>query len=61
MEQLVDSPEVSRNLHDHCSIIQFWKLRNLDRGLAAGSSSFEHARVRPWPAYGLVSLRQRAS
>ena len=49
VEQLVDSPEVGRNLHDHCSIIQFWKLRYPDRGVAVGSTSFN----RPEYAHGL--------
>lgn len=43
VKQVVNSPEVSRNLHDHCSIIQFWKLRHPERGLAAGSSAFNKA------------------
>ena len=39
-KQIMDLPDVGRNLHDHLSVIQFWKLRNPDAGLAFGSPKF---------------------
>lgn len=31
---------VGQNLHDHCSVAIFWKLKHPERGLAMGSASF---------------------
>ncbi|KAL3482516.1 alcohol oxidase [Aspergillus californicus] len=35
--QLVDAPDVGRNLHDHFALPQWWKLRHPEQGLASGS------------------------
>ncbi|KAL3483100.1 alcohol oxidase [Aspergillus germanicus] len=35
--QLVDAPDVGRNLHDHFCVPQWWKLRNPERGLSSGT------------------------
>jgi choline dehydrogenase-like flavoprotein len=43
----VDAPEVGRNLHDHFSFNQWWKLRNPERGLTLGTPLWDS------PAYGL--------
>ncbi|CAG8959043.1 hypothetical protein HYFRA_00012823 [Hymenoscyphus fraxineus] len=38
--QKVNSPDVGQNFHDHCSLVQFWKLRNPALGLANGAPEF---------------------
>lgn len=38
--QLIDSPFVGQNLYDHTSIVQFFKLKNPELGLAVGSAGF---------------------
>ncbi|KAF4625318.1 hypothetical protein G7Y89_g12849 [Cudoniella acicularis] len=45
--QILDLPEVGKNLHDHLGTTQFWKLRNPEKGLSAGSPNFNN------PAYML--------
>lgn len=40
IEQLIDSPEVGQNFHDHCCLAQFYKIKNPEKGLAAGSPLF---------------------
>ena len=42
IEQLVDAPEVGQNLSDHCTITQFFKVRNPEKGLCAPSPGFNH-------------------
>jgi choline dehydrogenase-like flavoprotein len=37
-EQLVDSPEVGKNLWDHVCFDQVWELRNPEIGTAVGST-----------------------
>ena len=37
VHQLVDAPEVGRNLFDHFSLFQFWKLRHPEEGLSLGT------------------------
>ena len=39
--QLIDSPHVGQNLHDHCSIAQFWKLRHPEKGLSLGGPGWD--------------------
>ena len=41
IQEYIDAPDVGQNLHDHCSCIQFWKLREPEKGLAVGSSHFD--------------------
>ena len=41
VSQLIESPEVGRNLHDHCSIAQFWKLRHPEKGLSLGGPGWD--------------------
>ncbi|KAL5357225.1 hypothetical protein BJX96DRAFT_144088 [Aspergillus floccosus] len=41
----VDSPEVGRNLHEHFSFTQWWRLRHPERGLSMGTPLWNH------PAY----------
>lgn len=43
---LIDSPEVGQNLHDHCSIAQFWKLRHPERGLSLGGPGWDKPEYR---------------
>ena len=38
--QTVDAPCVGRNLHDHLSVAQWWKLRHPEAGLSLGSPKF---------------------
>ena len=40
IQQLVDSPEVGRNLWDHLGLTQQWKLRSPELGAAFGSPAF---------------------
>ena len=42
IEQLVDAPDVGRNLTDHGTITQFFRIRNPERGLCAPSPAFNH-------------------
>ena len=42
IKQLVDAPEVGKNLSDHHSITQFFKVRNPEMGLCAPSPAFNH-------------------
>jgi choline dehydrogenase-like flavoprotein len=39
--QLVDVREVGRNFHDHFSFVQWWKLRNPEKGLSLGTPSWD--------------------
>lgn len=39
--QLVEAPDVGRNLHDHICFAQYWKLRDPSAGAAAGSPAFD--------------------
>ena len=41
VQQVVSSPEVGLNFHDHCSLVQFWKLRSPSSGLSLGSPTFD--------------------
>ena len=45
IQQVVEAP-VGQNLHDHMSVALWWKLRNPEEGVAAGSPKFSS------PAYG---------
>ena len=45
IEQIVESPDVGRNLFDHLVLIQAYKLRNPEHGLAAGHGAWNN------PAY----------
>ncbi|KAE8339533.1 hypothetical protein BDV24DRAFT_176032 [Aspergillus arachidicola] len=45
--QLVDAPEVGRNLHDHFSFVRWWKLRHPEQGLSIGTPLWSD------PAYAL--------
>ncbi|KAF4624911.1 hypothetical protein G7Y89_g13261 [Cudoniella acicularis] len=38
--QHVNSPSVGQHLHDHCSLVQFWKLKNPELGIAMGAPDF---------------------
>ncbi|KAI9933160.1 hypothetical protein MW887_007631 [Aspergillus wentii] len=44
---VLDSPQVGRNLHDHFSFNQWWKLRHPEAGLSIGTPLWNS------PAYGL--------
>ena len=37
VSQIYDAPQVGQNLFDHFAHIQFWKIRNPEKGLAMGS------------------------
>ena len=37
IRQLFDSPEVGLNFHDHFAVVQWWKLRQPEKGLAIGT------------------------
>lgn len=39
--QIVDSPEVGRNYHDHLAMCIWWKLKHPERGLALGTPLWE--------------------
>ena len=39
---LVESPGVGKNLSDHCSITQFYRIHNPEKGLCAPSPAFNH-------------------
>ncbi|KAL4892737.1 hypothetical protein BDV59DRAFT_179657 [Aspergillus ambiguus] len=43
--QIVDAPEVGRNLHEHFSFTQWWKLRRPEEGLSMGTPLWDN------PAY----------
>ncbi|KAE8143155.1 hypothetical protein BDV38DRAFT_277181 [Aspergillus pseudotamarii] len=45
--QIVDAPEVGRNLHDHFSFVRWWKLRHPEQGLSIGTPLWSD------PAYAL--------
>ncbi|THC87871.1 hypothetical protein EYZ11_012682 [Aspergillus tanneri] len=45
--QVVDSPDVGRNFHDHYSFNQWWKLRHPEAGLSIGTPLWNN------PAYAL--------
>jgi choline dehydrogenase-like flavoprotein len=38
--QQIESPAVGSHFHDHCSLVQFWKLRSPELNLAVGSADF---------------------
>ena len=40
IEQYVDSPDVGKNFHDHVTFPQYWRVRNPELGVAAGSPAF---------------------
>lgn len=42
--QIVDLP-VGQNLHDHVTVVQYWKVKHPEKGIAAGSPAFNE------PAY----------
>ncbi|KAF7947601.1 hypothetical protein EAE96_008684 [Botrytis aclada] len=42
VQQVVDSPHVGQNLHDHMSVAQWWKLKNSEAGYALGSPLFQN-------------------
>ena len=46
VSQLIDSPHVGQNLHDHCSIAQFWKLRHPEKGLSLGGPGWDKPEYR---------------
>ncbi|KAL5337901.1 alcohol oxidase [Aspergillus crustosus] len=37
IQTIVNSPEIGRNLHDHFSFVQWWKLRHPEKGLSTGT------------------------
>jgi choline dehydrogenase-like flavoprotein len=37
---LLDIPDVGLHLHDHISVLQWWKLKNPEKGLSIGSPAF---------------------
>ncbi|KAL4927675.1 GMC family oxidoreductase [Aspergillus undulatus] len=47
IETIVDSGEVGRNFHDHFAFVQWWKLRNPEKGLSIGTPLWKS------PAYAL--------
>lgn len=42
IEQILDAPEVGKNLHGHMCVSQWWELRNPEEGLAVGASNFDY-------------------
>ncbi|ESZ93963.1 hypothetical protein SBOR_5666 [Sclerotinia borealis F-4128] len=42
IQQIVDAPYVGKNLHDHMSVAQWWKLKNPEAGYALGSPLFNN-------------------
>lgn len=40
IQQLINSPEVGGNFHDHVCMAQFYKVKNPEKGLAAGSAAW---------------------
>ncbi|PQE30232.1 glucose dehydrogenase protein [Rutstroemia sp. NJR-2017a WRK4] len=42
IQQVVDAPYVGKNLHDHMSVAQWWKLKNPEAGYALGSPLFSN-------------------
>ncbi|KAF2467780.1 putative glucose dehydrogenase [Lindgomyces ingoldianus] len=53
----VELPDVGKNFHDHMIAYRYWKLRNPDRGLAAGSPLFnDPAYIKGGPLDWLVSI-----
>ncbi|CEN59334.1 Putative GMC oxidoreductase (AFU_orthologue; AFUA_2G01770) [Aspergillus calidoustus] len=47
IETIVDAEEVGRNFHDHFAFVQWWKLRNPEKGLSIGTPLWTS------PAYAL--------
>ena len=39
---IVEAPDVGKNLFDHCSLTQFYRIRNPENGLCAPSPNFSH-------------------
>jgi choline dehydrogenase-like flavoprotein len=39
--QLVDSPDVGGNFHDHCCVAQFYKIKDPEKGYAAGAAEWK--------------------
>ncbi|KAL3455192.1 hypothetical protein BJX64DRAFT_297911 [Aspergillus heterothallicus] len=46
IETVLEAPEVGRNFHDHFAFVQWWKLRNPEKGLSIGTPLWAS------PAYG---------
>jgi choline dehydrogenase-like flavoprotein len=42
IEQIVDAPEVGRNLHNHMCVSQWWELRHPEEGGSVGSANFPY-------------------
>ena len=40
IERFVDSPYIRKNLHDHVTFMQYWKVRNPEPGVTTGSPAF---------------------
>jgi choline dehydrogenase-like flavoprotein len=40
IDVLVDTPDVGLHLHNHLSVLQWWKLKTPEKGLSIGSPSF---------------------
>ncbi|KAL2840553.1 hypothetical protein BJY01DRAFT_17221 [Aspergillus pseudoustus] len=47
IKTVIDAPEVGRNFHDHFSFVQWWKLRDPEKGLSIGTPLWNS------PAYAL--------
>ncbi|KAF2111322.1 putative glucose dehydrogenase [Lophiotrema nucula] len=57
IKQVVDSPYVGKDLHDHMIAYRYWKLRDPERGLAFGSPLFnDPAYIKGGPLDWLVTL-----
>lgn len=56
IKQVVDAPEVGRNLHDHLNVAQWWKLREIGAGLALGDPKFNNpAFLKGYPTEWVVT------
>lgn len=56
IEQLVDAPEVGKNLHGHMCASQWWELRNPDQGLSVGSANFnEDSLIKGFPGDWVIT------
>ncbi|RDW58449.1 putative glucose dehydrogenase protein [Coleophoma crateriformis] len=42
IDQVVNAPEVGKNLHNHMCVSQWWELRHPEEGLAIGSPKFNY-------------------
>ncbi|KAJ2973610.1 hypothetical protein NQ176_g6507 [Zarea fungicola] len=54
----VDNPEVGRNMHDHLVVPLFWKVRNPQLGVAAGSPAFNVPGFAKGTPFDYVAYRQ---